>query len=346
MYPIIIAIISLFLIYILNKFINIPMPYLIIPLLSTIIFNLFVKEVEFVFNIKRVAQIITGTYIGSTINRRDLNNLDKTIIPILLSLFSMAFAMIISGFILVKFFNFDLATALLSSVAGGVSDITLMSYEFNANIGIVALFQTSRMLSIIVIFPKIIEVLNKNSKKTENITNKSSQTFEINYFNFLLTLIVGTVFGMLGVYINMPAGALTFSTIGTLIFSISTNKAIMPIFTRRIAQVISGILVGSSINYTIINNLEIYLFPVLIVLFILIANNIIISYIISKFTTMDRSTAMFGCAPGGAGDMVLIASEMKLDVNHPQIILMHVLRLITILTIFPFIINILIKLFS
>ena len=120
----------------------------------------------------------------------------------------------------------------------------------------------------------------------------------------------------------------------------------MPIFSRRFAQVLSGILIGSTIDNQIIFNLSKFILPTLIVLVLYFIYNIIISFIINKFTKMDLATAMFGCAPGGAGDMVLISTEMNLDVNHPQIILMHVSRLIVVLSLFPFIISLLLKLFG
>jgi len=55
----------------------------------------------------------------------------------------------------------------------------------------------------------------------------------------------------------------------------------------------------------------------------------------AALTPVDRATAMFGTAPAGASDMVLIALDMDLNIDKTTVILIQITRLIVTVTIIP-----------
>lgn len=320
------------------KKMRIPASYMTGSLIAVALYSVFTAKADMPMVIKPFIQIITGSYIGSGIRKSDIMGMKKIAKPIVISLLSMLIVMLFSSLILSKLFSFEMPTALLSAVPGGISDITLLSYEFGADVSIVALMQTTRLFVVLAFFPILIgKICGERSINKESYSSNTAK--KKSFKNLLATLSIGLISGLFGYYMKVPAGALSFSLVATALYGVKMDCAYIPISMRRAVQLLSGALIGSGITMASIRNIPSLFIPILCIVTIYFGSNYIVSRVISSKTDIDRPTAMFATAPAGASDMVLIAMEMNLGINNTTVVLMQIARLVMVVTLIPAIIK-------
>ena len=69
----------------------------------------------------------------------------------------------------------------------------------------------------------------------------------------------------------------------------------------------------------------------------IILSVLIVSKYLEKFSKYDKKTSIFSAAPGALGPLMILAEDAKTDLS--QVATSHLIRLIIIITVFPFIVN-------
>ena len=64
---------------------------------------------------------------------------------------------------------------------------------------------------------------------------------------------------------------------------------------------------------------------------------LIVSKYLEKFSKYEKKTSIFSAAPGALGPLMILAEDEKTDLS--QVATSHLIRLIIIITVFPFIVN-------
>ncbi len=327
------------------KKLKFPIPYMLGPMFLVAIVNVGTDFLYMPNEIKIITQAITGTYIAKGIKDSDLLGFKKLFVPIVILIGSFLIFTTIMGLTLHHLFGFDYPTAFLVAVPGGVVDMSLISYDLNANPSIVSVMQSSRLIFVLSTFPIMIKTLSKNAKlKVGRVIPAKIQkesTFKINKvkiqdnkkIRILSTLVIGLIAGYLGYLTGLPAGALSVSLIVVTFLNVKTDLIDLPITFRQIAQVAAGSLIGSGINRGDLAEMSGILVPIIFVLVGYIIASFVISYLISRFSEIDFISAMFASSPGGASDMALIASEINSDA--PKIAVIQVFRLVLVIILFP-----------
>ena len=75
----------------------------------------------------------------------------------------------------------------------------------------------------------------------------------------------------------------------------------------------------------------------LIMLVYIIFSVLIVSKYLEKFSKYEKKTSIFSAAPGALGPLMILAEDEKTDLS--QVATSHLIRLIIIITVFPFIVN-------
>ena len=320
---------------------KIPASYMIGSLFSVVFFSIATGRASMPTSVKPLVQIVTGAYIGAGISKANIIGMRRILKPIAYSLTSIIIVMMFSAYMLYKVFGFDLPTALLSSVPGGISDITLLSYEFNADITTVALIQTMRLFFVLAVFPILIQRITTKNKVYDEQLKAYEKPSSIT--DCTITLIIGSIFGIIGYLLKVPAGPLSFSLFATAFYNIKTDKAYVPVSMRKGVQLLSGSLIGCSITMASVVQFPKLIAPICFIMVVYFGANFLISTILSKKTHVDLATAMFSTAPAGASDMVLIAMDMEMDVDRTTIVLMQIARLVLVVTVIPNLIKLVIN---
>lgn len=109
--------------------------------------------------IKRYTQIAAGAIIGSTMTMSDLLGLVHLLVPFGIILAEYLLLNYAVGPMIARTFKIDLATMLLACTPAGVSDMALIAGEMGGNQAKVAVFQISRLISTLVVFPFVVRLL-------------------------------------------------------------------------------------------------------------------------------------------------------------------------------------------
>lgn len=308
---------------------------------------------------KLLAQIITGTYIGSGIKKKDLMHLPYIIKPYLTMMAIFLLLNTMMGFIIHAISPMDLITSMLCALPGGVSDTPLVAMDMGADVPKVAVVQFSRMLFGIAIMPIILSTINNKLEKRKAVegqpvaeksaaaetpqkTENTAAKKDIG--PMVLTLAAGAVFGIIGDILPVTAGPLIFSMIAVTVFKMLYEKAYLPLWFRRIAQVLSGCVIGCRIKHDDIIELKYVIVPAILLLTAYVINCILTGHLLHKLYGMPRLEAMLSVSPAGATEMALIAAD--LGIKSPDLIVLQVCRLMGVMAIFPQIIAIIISIAS
>lgn len=122
--------------------------------------NVFSNRGYIPVTIIRITQIFAGILIGETMTYGDLIALKEIILPAFILLFGIIIINLFIGFVVSKSGKLELITSLLASAPGGLTDIALIAKDLGADVPKVAIFQLTRHVSVIVIFPFLIKLLS------------------------------------------------------------------------------------------------------------------------------------------------------------------------------------------
>lgn len=130
---------------------------------------------------------------------------------------------------------------------------------------------------------------------------------------FLLTLLVAYVFGTLAVRLKIPAGGMIGAMVGVALLNLFTGQAYMYSPLRTAIQVCLGTMSGYRVGRGELRTMRKLIVPILFMLVICLILNVGFGVVILKTTSLDIGTALLSITPGGASDMVFIASDMGAD---------------------------------
>lgn len=153
----------------------------------------------------------------------------------------------------------------------------------------------------------------------------------------IYTLAAAAVGSYIGLKLKMPAGALIGAMIAVAIFNIQTGKGEIPNQFRLAAQIVVGAMIGLNFTMDTVTGLKNLIAPALLLVIGLTAFSLFLGFLISKLTGLDPVTALFSCAPGGLTDMTLISEAYSADT--PKVALLHLVRLLTVITVMPLVIG-------
>ena len=309
-------------------------------------------------DLRRVVQVVSGAVIGLSFTRADLVTLHRLAKPVVTLLTVMFSFNLLSAFIMSRFTELDIITALFASAPGGISDITIISADFGADTQQVAVLQILRFVFIVSVFPFIMRHLlkGKNGNPTPPETaeqkiqpqkaeaEKTRGLRSQKWARSVVTLLVAGAGAALALWAGLPAGAMIGALAATVVLSTVFQAGYLPKRARMIVQIFAGCFIGSHITLATIAYLKLLLLPMAIVLTHLMILTFSTAWILRRFCRMDRPTSLFSSIPGGALEMTLLAQEMGLRV--PEIALMNTCRQIGVISMMPMLLFLLLRLYQ
>lgn len=330
---------------------RIPAGALIGAIIFSAAFNIFTDLGTFPGFMKTALQAIAGAFIGQRVTRNDLAELRRTLAAGILMFFTMVLYAVFVGFMLSKVTQLDLATAMVSAMPAGLSDIAVISSDLGANSTQTTVIHTVRTLFAIIILPQAAfrlceyfshdkEELERQRAAARKLEKKPPELCTTK--NMLITLCLAEVFGVIGKFSGVPSGALTFAVFAVAGQNIALGTAYLPKYLKLGAQCLTGILVGIRVTVSDVLNLGSLIKPVILVLICTAACNYFCAFLLHKLCRLDLSTSLFGSIPAGVSDMALIATDLGGDA--PRVGVLQLVRYIGLFSVMPFIIKFLVSL--
>jgi len=150
-----------------------------------------------------------------------------------------------------------------------------------------------------------------------------------------LSLVGGFLFSLLNIPIPWMLGPIFVIIIaqflykGTLLWSANL---------RDFGLVILGVAIGEQFNLSLFSGIGMLLLYMLLLNIILIASSVVLAFALSKWSKLSLKSMILGTIPGGLGQIIIFAEEEK-NVNLTAITYFHIVRLILVVVVIPFIVS-------
>jgi membrane AbrB-like protein len=334
-----------------------PAGMMVGSIMTVAIFNIATGSAYFPGWVKLFSSSLAGAYIGAKVTKRDILLLRLIIKPSIIMVISMMSYNILCGFFLSHFSGLDLATALLATAPGGITEISLVAIDMGGNPATVSVIQLLRLFVVLCCTPLMLKAFIRRigAKRQETVAKgrddgtSTADTSALSgkvaedqeetldkrreYKNLLITMLVALSCGIVGYLSKLPAGTLVFALIGVATLNLTTQKSYMPLFMRRAAQALNGSLIGSRfqlVDLILVKNSLVFIGISISGWLVL---NILLGIILSKSGKISIETAVLATAAGGSSDMGLLAEEM--GANQTQVVALQLVRVISVLCLYP-----------
>ena len=333
-----------------GKKLKFPAGLLVGAMVFTSAFNVLSGKGEFYTVVRVMLQVLSGALVGSRIGPNELKNMKSLIWSVVALVVSMMLLNVSFAFLILLFSDLNPATALFATTPGGASDMGIIAPDFGGDAGIVAILQVCRLVLIYLFIPPTIRYFDKReaAKHPEGIIPRQkaellgASAVGTSKKMFLLMVLAAAVGGVILHFLGVSAGAMIGAMIGSGIFCVTKGRQKYPALLKTMLQVCSGAYIGCRIDKATVMQLDQLIVPLIIMLLGIFAFTFGTSFVLRKVSGLDRSTAMLAATPGGIQEMSLLSDE--LDADTPKVAVMHTARLVFVILLFPYMIQILLRL--
>ena len=155
---------------------------------------------------------------------------------------------------------------------------------------------------------------------------------------FALVIVVSVPSAIVAEFFNIPLAWFLGPMLITSLASLMGLKIKMPKLVLSSILILLGLYIGNYIDKSLFSQIHQWAWTSLIMLIYIIVSVLIVSKYLQIFSKYERKTSVFSAAPGALGPLLILAEdERKTDLS--QVATSHLIRLIIIITVFPFIVN-------
>jgi membrane AbrB-like protein len=160
--------------------------------------------------------------------------------------------------------------------------------------------------------------------------------------NLPLTVLCGILGGVVLHILKVPAGGLVGSVLACSMYNIFTGKGYIPSRLRFPIQVGVGAIIGAQMTKESLVSFRTLVIPVFVMIIGLLVFTLLFGVLMNRTTKLDFSTCLLALTPGGIQETSLLAEELGCDTAI--VIVMHTIRLVVVICIFPSLLSLLIGL--
>ena len=153
---------------------------------------------------------------------------------------------------------------------------------------------------------------------------------------FISVILISIPSAIIADYFNIPLAWMLGPMIVTSIAALAGLKVVMPKIALSSILVILGLHIGNYIDQNLFNQMINWIWTSVIMLIYIIICILIVSKYLQKFSGYGEKASIFSSAPGALGPLMILAENEKTDLS--QVATSHLIRLIIIITVIPFII--------
>ena len=153
---------------------------------------------------------------------------------------------------------------------------------------------------------------------------------------FLIVIIISIPSAIVADFFNIPLAWMIGPMIATSLVALKGFQVLMPKIALSSILIILGLHIGNYIDQNLLTQMVNWIWTTVIMFFYIVISILIVSKYLQKFSHYKEKTSIFSAAPGALGPLMILAEYEKSDLS--QVATAHLIRLIIIITVFPFII--------
>ncbi len=154
---------------------------------------------------------------------------------------------------------------------------------------------------------------------------------------FLFVILISVPSAIVADFLHIPLAWMLGPMIATSIAALSGLKIIMTRIVLSFILIFLGLYIGNYIDQNLIAQTKQWFWTSLVMLGYIILSVLFVSKYLEKFSGYNRKTSIFSAAPGALGPLLILAEHEKSDLS--KVATSHLIRLIIIITLFPFIVD-------
>ncbi len=174
---------------------------------------------------------------------------------------------------------------------------------------------------------------------------KNNQAIPFNKENFKqifstgFALVIGVSIpgALIAEYLNIPLAWFLGPMLVTSITSLTGFKTKMPKLVLSAVLIFLGLYIGNYIDKNLFFQMHQWIWTSFVMLGYIVISVIFVSKYLQKFSGYGKKTSIFSAAPGALGPLLILAETEKSDLS--QVATSHLIRLIIIITVFPFFVH-------
>ncbi|MDU1374928.1 MAG: AbrB family transcriptional regulator, partial [Staphylococcus epidermidis] len=315
------------------KMLHVILPFMFGPILAALLCVKVLKlKIRWPFWLSQIGLILLGVQIGSTFTQQVIKDISKNWLTIVFVTILLILLALIIAFFFKKIAQVNLETAILSVIPGALSQMLVMAEENKkANILVVSLTQTSRVIFVVILVPLISYFFQDNHHEMNHTTMEVptlSQTLNIWQIIILFSMVGIIYIGMSK--INFPTKQLLAPIIVLIIWNMTTHLTFsLDHWLLATAQLIYMIRIGLQIANLMSDLKGRIAIAIAFQNIMLIVTTFIMIIGIHLITNESINELFLGAAPGGMSQIVLVAMATGADVA--MISSYHIFRIFFIL---------------
>ncbi len=300
-----------------------------------------VKTVSF------ISKILSGIVVGQRIDRHTVRFMKTLWLPALLASGSLVIGSIVTGYLLyyVAGGKLDLITSVVSSSAGGISEMSIFAMSVGADVGTVAFFQTIRVFSVAFFMPAGSRFWLKRMSPQEralafdqgrgnSLSSDGEPLPRYSRPGLVLLALVCCLCGWTVDSFGMPAGVLVGAILGSAGMNLSTGRGFTcPNSVKVAAQIGLSMVIGRNLTPQTLHLIASLFLPLCISLSFLQAWSFVLGWVLRKISHWDPVTCLMASCPGGLSQVVFLAEDMGAD--SLRVSVMHTMRMVSIVLFVP-----------
>jgi len=154
--------------------------------------------------------------------------------------------------------------------------------------------------------------------------------------NFLIVILISVPSAIVADFFNIPLAWMIGPMIATSLVALKGFQVLMPKLALSSILIILGLHIGNYIDQNLLTQMVNWIWTTVIMFFYIVISILIVSKYLQKFSGYKEKTSIFSAAPGALGPLMILAEYEKSDLS--QVATAHLIRLIIIITVFPFVI--------
>ena len=277
-------------------------------------------------------QVMVGTALGLRIDRGFARQLLRLAGPaVMVSIWALATGLA-GALLLMAWANMDRATALFAATPGGISEMTLAAVDFGAHTPTVAILQLCRLSGILLIVPPLVQ------RRQTDVAAASIPVLDKRIHNLRQTIeffLVALTAGYLVQALRLPAGSLVGAMLATAGLSLHRGAkhgdgCLHPRLVM-LAQIGVGAMVGLNFTPATAAGMAQLLWPALVITAVMVSSGLALGKLLSLWTRWDTVTCYLASAPAGLTQMGILAEALHANIGIVSTL--HVIRLVTVVTV-------------
>ncbi len=280
------------------------------------------------------ARITLGVTTGASVTMATVQAVARALLPVSLMIVTLMLIGLLVAWALNRWAHMPLPTALCGAAPGALAAMVSLADDLGGDAPSVASLHLVRLISVLLFMPFMATTFFVPNGSAAAALPIDAMAPEARLLRLAALLAAGLVVGYLAEHYKVPAG----DFLAGMIVAAALNPTVLhladlPESWKLFAQWVVGAATGAAVTRETLKHFKPYAVAGGLMTAFLIATGLALGWLLSAISGLDLLTCMLGTSPGGATNLVILASELGADAQ--LVSAMHVSRIVIIMLLLP-----------